>query len=105
MPKIEIIDNLTELGIALYFLDDASRSYSNWNLCTGVLADDEVEHLVTVLHDKFGITMWRNKDKRYATVDAPSSITIDGFILKNLPNDLDIVQHKIYKKSKQDEAV
>lgn len=61
--------------------------------------------MVTVLHDKFEITMWRNKDKRYATVDAPSSITIDDFILENLPNDLDIVQHKIYKKSKQDEAV
>lgn len=105
MPKIEIIDNLTELGVALYFLDDASRSYSNWILCTGVLTDDEVERLITVLHDKFEITMWRNKDKRYATVDAPSSITIDDFILENLPNDLDIVQHKIYKKSKQDEAV
>lgn len=105
MPKSEIINNLTGLGVALYFLDDASRSFSNWHLCTGVLTDDEVEHLIAVLHDKFKITLWRNKDKRYATVDAPSSITIDDFILENLPNDLDIVQHKIYKKSKQSEAV
>ena len=105
MPKSEIINNLTGLGVALYFLDDASRSFSNWHLCTGVLTDDEVEHLIAVLHDKFKITLWRNKDKRYTTVDAPSSITIDDFILENLPNDLDIVQHKIYKKSKQSEAV
>ena len=105
MSKIDIIDNLTELGVALYFLDDASRSYSNWSLCTGVLTDDEVEHLIAVLCDRFGITMWRNKDKRYATVDAPSSNIIDGFIVKNLPRDMDIIQHKIYKKSKQGEAV
>jgi len=95
MPKLNIINLLSGLGISLYFLDDGYRDNSNWSLCTGVLTDEEVERLIFILKNKFGITMWRNKDPRYAIVDTPSSKLLDDLILQNLPHNLDIIQHKI----------
>ena len=96
-PRIEIIKNLDELGVSVWFLDDASREMCNWRLCVAALSEEEKEATIEKLND-FGVSSHLCKDTRYLFINAESSRKIDEVILRNIPNDLDVIQYKILNK-------
>lgn len=48
----------------------------------------------------FGVQGHQNKDLRYVYFNAESSRKIDDIILRNIPNNLDIIKYKILDKYK-----
>lgn len=95
MSKSDIISQLNELGLSLHLLDDGYRSRSNWQLCLAEYTIDEINLYIDTCRQKFGIYAKILKDDRYIQFTADSSRIIDSIILKNIPNELDIVQQKI----------
>lgn len=99
MKRIDIIKRLNEFGLSLHILDDGYRD-KLWELCLAEYTDEEVELYLNICKEKFGIYGKREKDNRYVRFDAPSSRKIDEIILKNIPNDLDIIHKKIIDNEK-----
>lgn len=101
IPKKEICRNMNEFGLSLYMLDDGSRKGNRWQICFGVLTEEDIRAFVERIKGKFGLYARRYKDKRgyeYADFADESADIIDKIILKNIPNDLDIVKYKILDK-------
>lgn len=98
LSKSQIIEQLNEFGLAIHFLDDASYSYGFWELCYASFTDKEKELYRKVLKDKFGIDAHLRKDDRYIGFSKMDSEKINDIILRNIPNDLDVIQYKILKK-------
>lgn len=95
--KLEVID---EFGISLHTLDDGCRSNKNiWYVCLAEWSQEEIEKYISVCEVKFNIKPKQsNSDKRYVFFNVPDSKKIDEIILNNLPNELDIIQEKIFRK-------
>lgn len=99
MKKAEIIQELNEFGLSIHFLDDASRSQSGaWELCYAAFTQEEKELYCKILQERFGIKARMRKDDRYIGFGIEDSKKIDAIILRNIPNDLDVVQYKIVDK-------
>lgn len=94
MSKMEKIDSVTEFGFSIHILDDGHRN-SSWILCLAEWSDDEILYYIRVIKEKFGLNCYQEKDKRYIRFDADSSRKIDNIILRNIPNELDIIRKKI----------
>lgn len=94
IPKLELIHKLNEFSFCIWILDDGYRGKSNWQLCIAEMENlyNDIEY---ILNKKFNIKCKQEKDKRYIRFNAESSRKIDEIILKNIPNELDIVQYKI----------
>lgn len=101
MSKYDIIKELNEFGLAIHMLDDASRSDGYWCLCYAAFTDEEKQLYREILQSKFGITPSIHKDERYLGFNKENSRKIDEIILRNIPNDLDIVQYKILNDNKK----
>lgn len=97
MSKSEIINELTEFGLAIHMLDDASCNNGYWALCYAGFTDKEKELYRKVLKDKFDIEARLHKDDRYIGFGKDDSQKISNIILRQIPNDLDIIQYKILK--------
>lgn len=97
MTITEKINELDDLGLALYFLDDGSRSKSNWQICIAEMTEEERAYFISVCADVFELDGHMQKDSRYIMFTSASSIDIDNMILQSLPNDLDIIQRKIMR--------
>lgn len=97
MSKSDIISQLNEFGLSIHFLDDASRNSNGWELCYAALTDEEKGLYRNILEDKFGIKPRMRKDSRYIGFGKEDSLRIDEIILRNIPNDLDIIKYKILK--------
>lgn len=97
MSKYDIISQLNEFGLAIHFLDDGYRSRCNWELCYAALTDEEKVLYCDILTERFGITPRLRKDTRYIGFSKEDSLKIDEIILRNIPNDLDIIKYKILK--------
>ena len=95
MSRLDIISQLNELGLSLHLLDDGYRGSSNWQICLAEYTDDEKSLYIDICNQKFGLDAKIIKDERYVQFTADSSRLIDSIILKNIPNELDIVQQKI----------
>lgn len=98
MSIIEKISNLKELGLSTYILDDGYRCSSNWELCIAKFTQEDKLFFINYCKDKFLLNCWLEKDDRYITFDANSSRTLDEIILRNIPNELDIIHKKILDK-------
>lgn len=94
MSNVDKIKGLSDIQISLLFLDDGSRS-NLWDLCVAEWSDEDVSCLIDLLWNTYKIRARRKKDKRYLSLDATSSKKLDKLILKNIPNDLDIIKKKI----------
>lgn len=94
MPRIDKIRQLTELGFCLHILDDGSRS-TYWSVCLAEWSQEEMDAYQNLCKDKFGLSCKQDKTQVYYRFDADSSRKIDEMILRNLPNDLDIIHKKI----------
>lgn len=98
MTVIDLIENLSEFSLSIFVLDDGNREKSNWNICLAGLTIDERKRFINVAKSKFNLDIkLTTHDNRYAIVLADSSRELDNIILKNIPNDLDIIQYKILK--------
>lgn len=91
----ELLEKMNEFSLSVWTLDDGYRSSSNWQLCIADYSQDEIELAIKLLKERFNINSYQQKDKRYINFDADSSRLLDEIILKNIPNDLDVVQNKI----------
>ena len=56
---------------------------------------EEIEYAIKIFENRFNLNAWQQKDKRYVVFDSNSSRKIDNIMLKNIPNNLDIIQNKI----------
>lgn len=97
MSKSEIISNLDEFGLSIHLLDDGSFSYGYWSLCYAAFSPEEKELYCKTLKEKFDITPHLHKDVRYIGFTKIDSQKINEIILRNIPNDLDIIKYKILK--------
>ena len=95
--RVEIISDLDDLGVAIWFLDDGNREECNWRLCFAALDGEEKEKTIEILGQR-GISSHLCKDTRYLFVNAEGSRKLDEIILNNIPNELDIVKAKIFDK-------
>lgn len=101
MSKIDIIKQLNEFGLSIYMLDDGSRSENGWELCYASFTEEEKQEFINVLYDKFNIKSKRNKDDRYLHIYLKDSKMLDEIILRNIPNNLDIIKYKILDKQRK----
>lgn len=97
MSRSEIISQLNEFGLAIHLLDDGSRSDEFWELCYAAFTPEEKELYHKILRERFNIEPHLRKDDRYLGFGKVDSKKIDEIILKNIPNDLDIIKYKILK--------
>lgn len=98
MTIMEKINCLNEFGLSTYMLDDGYRSDSNWELCVAKFTKEDREFFIDYCNDKFGLICWMEKDDRYVNFDSNSSRKLDEIILRNIPNELDIIHKKILDK-------
>lgn len=91
----EIIQNLTDFGLSIWFLDDGYRG-SSWELCVASYTDEEKQLILKKFTEK-GLTSahLRSSDSRYIRMSTKDSRTVDSIILKEIPNNLDIIRYKI----------
>lgn len=92
------IMQLDELGFVTHFLDDASYSGINWIICLAEMSQKDKELYINRMNELFNIKSHILKDERYVILDKPSSNIMNDMILKNIPNDIDIIKDKIIKK-------
>lgn len=100
LTRFELIDRLDELGLSAHFLDDAYLGTAQWQMCFGDWTKEEKDYYIKCIDKKFGIKLrLDNYDNRYAcTINKPITLKLNDIILRNIPNDLDIIQYKIIKK-------
>lgn len=100
MSRCDKISQLNEFGFCLHILDDGSRD-DLWQNCLAEWSYDEIDLYVNICKERFNLECTRDKsDNRYVTFDAFSSKKIDEMILRNIPNELDIVHKKILNNDK-----
>lgn len=95
----KILSEITPLQLSLFFLDDGFRGRSGWELCVASYSPEEKNIFINALSQKYGVLAYlRKSDLRYLVLRQFDSEKIDDIILKNIPNDLDIIRHKILKR-------
>jgi len=92
----ERIERLNEFSLSIFFLDDGSRSGNAWEICVAMFGNEEKQLFKNLLHDKFNIDIYTNNtDDRYFSINVENSKKVTKMILKNIPNELDVIQYKI----------
>lgn len=99
-PVTEIINSLNNFGLSIWLLDDGYRG-SSWELCVASYTEEEKQFILKKFNE-FGLfsAHLASSDPRYLTFNASDSRTIDQIILKEIPNDLDIIKYKILENDK-----
>lgn len=92
------LDEVDELGLCTHTLDDGYRDRHNWEVCLGDWTQEEIDKYILIMNQKFFLYPHQEKDKRYVLFNSNDSKIIDQKILKNIPNELDIVQYKILNR-------
>lgn len=101
MSKIDLINQLNEYSFSIWMLDDGHcEEKGYWDLCAPLDADEERSTMKHMLKEKFNIEAIEQKDNRYFRFHTEDSWKITKIILDNIPNNLDIIQYKIFDKKK-----
>lgn len=101
MTKLDLINKLNEYSFSIWMLDDGHcEEKGYWELCAPLGSNKERIIMKQALKDKFGIEAIEQKDNRYFRFHTEDSWIITKMILDNIPNNLDIVQYKIFDKEK-----
>jgi hypothetical protein len=90
-----LLNLMNKFSLSIWFLDDGFRSDSNWQLCVAEYTQEDIYNALEIFKTKFNIIGKQEKDLRYLRFTADSSRIIDKIILKNIPNNLDVIQNKI----------
>lgn len=100
MSVKELLDNINEMSFSIALLDDGYRG-STWSYCIAPYMKEEKEYMINIFKTKFNINGYiSDKDDRYMLFTAIDSKKIDDIILRNIPNNLDIIQYKIINNNK-----
>lgn len=100
LPVSKIIDSLNDFGLSIWMLDDGYRGPS-WELCLASYSEDEKQHILEVLKKRgFESTHLGGYDPRYLHFSTDDSRKIDQIILKEIPNEFDIIKYKILENDK-----
>jgi hypothetical protein len=92
----ERIERLNEFSLSIFFLDDGSRNKNAWELCVAMFNDEDKKLFIKLMHDKFNIDgHYKDCDNRYFRINTEESKKVTEMILKNIPNELDVVKDKI----------
>jgi len=94
-----LLNLMNEFSFSIWILDDGYRSNSNWELCVAEYTDEDINLALDIFKNKFDLFAKQKKDKRYLLFDANSSRKIDDILLRNIPNELDIIKNKIIEKN------
>ena len=96
----ELVNNLNDFSFSILMLDDGCRT-DLWEYCIAPYTKEEKRYMVKVFKEKFDLDAHIKKsDERYMYFNAADSKKIDGIILKNIPNNLDIIKDKILHNNK-----
>ena len=96
----ELLKLMNEYSLSIWILDDGYRD-NKWELCVAQYTQDDIDFAINKFKQDYGLlTHQSNSDNRYLDFDANSSRKLDEIILKNIPNELDIIQYKIIKNDK-----
>lgn len=94
----ELVDQLDELSFSVWMLDDGNHHRKAWKLCTP-FSDEICYYIIDKIYEKFNIQGGLSPNNtihyNYIRFIRSESRKIDDYILRNIPNDLDVVQHKI----------
>jgi len=60
----EIMNKLTPLGLAVWFMDDGSKSGKSYKLCTNGFTEEDVRKAIVVLKNRFNLNCTINFDKK-----------------------------------------
>lgn len=94
----QLIDNLDELSFSIWMLDDGNFSRKAWKLCSP-FSDEICTYAINKIYEKFNIQGVLDHHKtigyNYLRFVRAESRKINDCILRNIPNDLDIIQYKI----------
>lgn len=99
MSRLDIIKQMNEFGLSILALDDGYRG-NLWEICLAQRTQEEKDEFIKVCRDRFDLSFTYEKDVRYVVLNAPDSKKLDEIILRNIPNNLDIVQYKIINNNK-----
>lgn len=98
--KDVLLDLLNETSLSIWVLDDGNRTKYNWSL-----SFQRFEHvfklkIIDKLHESFGLNgkLIKCGGGQILQFTAESSRKLDLIILKNIPNDIDVVKYKISDK-------
>jgi len=94
-----LLNMINEFSFSIWMLDDGYRSRSNWELCVAEYMQEDIDLALNIFKNRFNINAKQKKDKRYVQFDAVSSRKIDEIILRNIPNELDIIKSKIIENN------
>jgi len=95
MSIIDLVNKLNEFSLSIWFLDDGHRDNSHWQLCVAPYSATETDHILKVLREVFKLECKKKSDTRYIGLTAESSRKLDEIILKEIPNELDVIKKKI----------
>lgn len=97
--RIDVINQLNEFSFSIHILDDSHRSPSSWELCVANFTEYEKDYFLNYIKEKFGVVeSVCSYDNRYIRFNKENTEIIDKIILRNIPNDLDIIKYKILDK-------
>jgi hypothetical protein len=95
MSVEELVNRLNEFSLSIWFLDDGHRDSNHWEICVAPYSELEIEHILKVLREVFNLECKQKSDTRYIGLTAVSSRKLDEIILREVPNDLDVIKKKI----------
>lgn len=99
MSRMSKINELDELGFCTHLLDDGYRGDDSWQVCFGDWTIEEEKVYLDYIYNNYGLNGKIRKDIRYASFNSSDSKIIDSMILKNIPNNMDIIKYKITERS------
>lgn len=96
MSTIDKINYLDELGISTHVLDDGScNEQGYWSICVAGWDIKEIDAYIAKFAEH-QIILTKIQDMRYLNLNKDNSEKLTQLILRNIPNDLDIIQYKIF---------
>ena len=98
LGKLQVIELFDELALSIWMLDDGHNDGCTWGIYYDQFTRDEKIKVVDILYKKFGINGYERKsDDRYLHFKRDSLEKINNIILRNIPNDLDVM-YKLFNK-------
>ena len=98
--KEVILDFLNEMSLSIWLLDDGNRTKYNWSLSFQRFEHEFKLKIRDKLYELFALkgNLVKCGAGMILQFTSESSRRLDSMILKNIPNDIDVVKYKILEK-------
>lgn len=104
MDKIDFVKLLNEYSFSIWILDDGHCNNKKYWSLSCPFSEDVCLKIQNILNEKFNISsiIKLKNNYRYLFFNSENSKIISKIILKNIPNNLDIIKYKIKKEINKD---